>query len=329
MAAGGYKEFVAGETLDQDEINDFLMQGMLVFAGTAARGSAIGTPVEGQFSFLKDSDSVEFFDGSAWTALSSGLPMSGGLEINSGGYRYHIFRNSGTLTVSSSISAEYAMLGGGGGGGFRSTYGGGGGGAGGLLAGTATFPAGDLTVVVGAGGAGANASGNPGVSGEDSYISSVGTAIGGGRGGTQYVAGGDGGSGGGGSTGSAGGSGTAGQGQNGGSGSGDVGGSGGGFTNAGAPASSGGNGTDAYSTWLTLWGAGELSGGNYWVAGGGGGSGNSTYYAGGLGGGGTGVGNAGNQGQDGDAFTGGGGGGTKTLYAGDGGKGWIMVRYAI
>jgi hypothetical protein len=45
MAAGGFKEFVAGETLDQDEINDFLMQGMLVFAGTAARGSAITSPV--------------------------------------------------------------------------------------------------------------------------------------------------------------------------------------------------------------------------------------------------------------------------------------------
>jgi hypothetical protein len=43
MAAGGFKEFVAGETLDEDEINDFLMQGVLVFAGTAARGSAITT----------------------------------------------------------------------------------------------------------------------------------------------------------------------------------------------------------------------------------------------------------------------------------------------
>ena len=28
MAAGGFKEFVAGETLDQDEINDFLMLGV-------------------------------------------------------------------------------------------------------------------------------------------------------------------------------------------------------------------------------------------------------------------------------------------------------------
>ncbi len=54
MPAGGFKTFVAGEVLDQADINDYLMQGVLVFAGTAARGSAIGTaPVEGQFAFLK------------------------------------------------------------------------------------------------------------------------------------------------------------------------------------------------------------------------------------------------------------------------------------
>jgi hypothetical protein len=70
MAAGGFREFVAGETLDEEKINDFLMQGVLVFAGTAARGSAIGTPVEGQFSYLADTDAVEFYDGSAWVEFS-------------------------------------------------------------------------------------------------------------------------------------------------------------------------------------------------------------------------------------------------------------------
>jgi hypothetical protein len=41
MAAGGFREFVAGEILTEDLINDYLLQGVLVFAGTAARGSAI------------------------------------------------------------------------------------------------------------------------------------------------------------------------------------------------------------------------------------------------------------------------------------------------
>jgi hypothetical protein len=76
MAAGGFKEFVAGEVLDQDEINDFLMQGVLVFAGTAARASAIPSPVEGQFSFRTDEDVTEFYDGSDWVPLAATGNMS-------------------------------------------------------------------------------------------------------------------------------------------------------------------------------------------------------------------------------------------------------------
>jgi len=85
MAAGGFKEFVAGETLDEDEINDYLMQGMLVFAGTAARGSAITSPVEGQFTFLADTDTVEFWDGSAWVELAASPLAVDFLVIGGGG----------------------------------------------------------------------------------------------------------------------------------------------------------------------------------------------------------------------------------------------------
>jgi hypothetical protein len=76
MAAGGFREFVAGETLDEDAINDFLMQGVLVFAGTAARGSAIPSPVEGQFSFRTDEDVTEFYDGTDWVPLAATGNMS-------------------------------------------------------------------------------------------------------------------------------------------------------------------------------------------------------------------------------------------------------------
>jgi hypothetical protein len=84
MAAGGFKEFVAGETLDEDEINDFLMQGMLVFAGTAARGSAITSPVEGQFCFLKDSDTVELVFGAQYGG-SGGARGASGLFVSRSG----------------------------------------------------------------------------------------------------------------------------------------------------------------------------------------------------------------------------------------------------
>ena len=84
MPAGGFKTFVAGEVLDQDDINDYLMQGVLVFAGTAARGSAITSPVEGQFTFLKDSDTVQFWSGSQWTNYTV-LPLDIEYLIIAGG----------------------------------------------------------------------------------------------------------------------------------------------------------------------------------------------------------------------------------------------------
>ena len=41
-------------------------QQIMVFAGTAARGSAIASPTEGMFAFLKDTDKLTFHDGSDW-----------------------------------------------------------------------------------------------------------------------------------------------------------------------------------------------------------------------------------------------------------------------
>ena len=38
----------------------------MVFGGTAARAAAIGTPVHGMFTFLTDSDTLQYFDGTDW-----------------------------------------------------------------------------------------------------------------------------------------------------------------------------------------------------------------------------------------------------------------------
>jgi hypothetical protein len=102
MPAGGFRTFVAGEVLDEDDINDYLMQGVLVFGGSAVRGTAIPSPVEGQVSFLTDSDTIEFYDGSDWIVLEttpSSPTATGGVETTSGGFKYHTFTSSGTLTV--------------------------------------------------------------------------------------------------------------------------------------------------------------------------------------------------------------------------------------
>jgi hypothetical protein len=208
MAAGGFKEFIAGSVLEEDDINDFLMQGVLVFAGTAARGSAITAPVEGQFAFLKDTDALTFYDGTEWVDFETGPGLMQWLVVagGGGGARTNLGDNS--------------LSGGGGAGGYRSGI------AGELSGGTASaelsfaYTTGTYSVTVGAGGSGGaslNTSGSQGVS---SVFASI-TSLGGGGGGAR-VGGGSGGSGGGaaatdGGAGNTGGAGTAKQGFAGGS----------------------------------------------------------------------------------------------------------------
>ena len=62
------KVFTAGEVLAATDVNSFLMdQTVMSFAGTAARGSAIGTATVGMVSYLEDIDSLSVNNGTDWT----------------------------------------------------------------------------------------------------------------------------------------------------------------------------------------------------------------------------------------------------------------------
>ena len=64
------KVFTSGEVLSASDVNNFLMNQMVqTFAGTAARGSAIGTATEGMLTYLADSNTFEYFDGSSFVEL--------------------------------------------------------------------------------------------------------------------------------------------------------------------------------------------------------------------------------------------------------------------
>lgn len=87
MAAGqGFKTFTTGEVLTAGDVNGYLMQGINVFASSAARAAAITSPQEGQYSFLKDTNALEYYDGAAWvgapvgdiTAITATSPLTGG-----------------------------------------------------------------------------------------------------------------------------------------------------------------------------------------------------------------------------------------------------------
>jgi hypothetical protein len=61
------KEFEAFTRLDASDVNSFLMdQTVMSFAGTAARGSAIPSPVEGMTTFLEDSNLLSIYEGGVW-----------------------------------------------------------------------------------------------------------------------------------------------------------------------------------------------------------------------------------------------------------------------
>jgi hypothetical protein len=360
MAAGGFKEFVAGETLDEDDINDFLMQGVLVFAGTAARGSAITAPVEGQFAWLNDSDSLTYYSGTAWEELSTtpgaavvsattGSPsITSGTVIGGTAYDIYEFTGSGSITIDDAGFAELLVVGGGGSGGGGANGGGGGGAGGHLEISQAYLNAGTLTVTVGAGGAAnSNAStDDAGYMGNNGSSSRVGDFLApGGGGGSSFTrsvspsrqsaqdglnGGSGGGAGGWGHVGPpAGGLGFAPVGNNGGTQtvSDQFAGGGGGGANAA--------GADTSNTTAGNGGAGEansITGSSVTRAGGGGG-GTAGIGGGTAGSGGSGGGGAGSIGSttatSGTVNTGGGGGGSDAGIAGAGGSGIVIVRVAV
>jgi hypothetical protein len=101
MAAGlGFKDFTTGEVLTAADVDGYLMQGIWVFASTAARDAAVTAPAEGNFAFTKDTNSLWYYDGAAWVASGATGDIEGvtaGVGISGGG-------TSGTVTVTNSMA---------------------------------------------------------------------------------------------------------------------------------------------------------------------------------------------------------------------------------
>lgn len=89
MAGAGFKTFVDGDVLTAAEVNTYLMQqAVMVFDDATDRSTELGATVaEGMVSYLKDSDLVQFYDGSSWLSLNP-IPVTGasiGLVLALGG----------------------------------------------------------------------------------------------------------------------------------------------------------------------------------------------------------------------------------------------------
>jgi hypothetical protein len=172
MAGLGRKEWSPGDTLNAADVNGYLMdQSVMVFAGTAARASAIPTPSAGMVAY-STATSLQVYNGSAWVDLGVGYGVATGgssssITVSGVNYSLLTFTSDSNLVVTKAGLFDVLVVGGGGGAGstndFTTTGGGGGGGVIGLNSAgtilTTYLAAGTVAVDVGAGGA-AQAVGN-------------------------------------------------------------------------------------------------------------------------------------------------------------------------
>jgi hypothetical protein len=69
MAGLGRKVFAPGDVFTSTDLNGYLMDQMImVFAGTAARASAIPTPSAGMVSY-STATGVQVYNGTAWVSV--------------------------------------------------------------------------------------------------------------------------------------------------------------------------------------------------------------------------------------------------------------------
>ena len=83
MAGAGYKQWTTGAVLTSSDMNTYVGdQVVMVFASSSARSSAVSSPTEGMVSYLKDTNAIEYYDGSAWGGIGDITAVNAGTNID-------------------------------------------------------------------------------------------------------------------------------------------------------------------------------------------------------------------------------------------------------
>lgn len=73
----GWKLFADGDILPANEIRGYLQQGVMVFDDAAARDSTlVGALREGMIAYVKDTDTVSYYDGAAWNVITGQIAFA-------------------------------------------------------------------------------------------------------------------------------------------------------------------------------------------------------------------------------------------------------------
>jgi len=164
MAGAGYRTFQSGEVLTSTNVQTYLMdQAVQVYAGTAARSSAIPSPSAGMVAY-STATGLQVFNGSAWVDVggvgygaATGGASTASATVAGTAYTILTFTATGTLTVTKAGFFDYLLVGGGCGCAFKTstTAVGAGGGSGQVTSGS-IYLAANSTITIGGGSAAGN-----------------------------------------------------------------------------------------------------------------------------------------------------------------------------
>lgn len=83
MAGAGYKQWTTGAVLTSSDMNTYVGdQVVMCFDSSSARSSAVSSPAEGMVSYLKDTNAIEYYDGSSWGGIGDITAVSAGTNID-------------------------------------------------------------------------------------------------------------------------------------------------------------------------------------------------------------------------------------------------------